>query len=347
MNNKNFDNQEARDKAVKEFLKKPANKKVSERIKKVQQYKDNIDKDGVEENLFNLRSCLYALYIWKCITWASNKTNPSVYPDMNYLNVQIINDEDVDWDYYKEFIRASDTMYYEDNNKLTFDDCLRITEFDLRAKELLKAIFLLNYIFKSSNPEFNIYFGENHPIFEYSFPHNRFMFSKFTKEIWDSMDRYNMYNFGDLITSPVTSISVEIAYQDTPNEISTIPAGLKLYMDINTPEPDQEEMLKKEDINQQFDYEQRINSNDLKDKFTVHLKKPNNKCTNILDNFDYYLKAFNIKTSNTKPEEMDALLDFDLNTMDISSYIPEDYKKSYDALIKLITKFANSNKKSK
>lgn len=31
MNNKNFENQEARDKAVKEFLKKPTNKKLSEK----------------------------------------------------------------------------------------------------------------------------------------------------------------------------------------------------------------------------------------------------------------------------------------------------------------------------
>lgn len=346
MNNKNFENEELRNKAIKEFLKKPANKKVSERIKKVQQYKDNIDKDGVEENLFNLRSCLYALYIWKCITWAKNESNPSVYPGMDEgLCIQLIEDKDVDWDYYKDFIYTS-ASDYDSDNELTFDNCLFIKEFDSRAIELIKALFLLDYIFKSSNPKFNVYFGRR-LVFEYPFVHNKFMFSKFPKEIWDEMDNYNMYHFGDLNISPVTSIGIVIRYQDIPDGICTIPTGLKISKRINTPGIIQREMLSKEYLNQQFDYEQRINSRVLGDKFTVHLKNPNNKCTNILDNFDYYLKAFNIKTSNTKPEEMDALLDFDLNTMDISSYIPEDYKKSYDALIKLITKFANSNKKSK
>lgn len=347
MDNKKLETQEARDKAIKEFLKKPANKKVSERIRKVQQYIDNIEKDGIEENLFNLRSCLYALYIWKCITWAKNEANPSVYPNMDEdLVIQLIEDEDVDWEYYKDFIDTS-ASFYDDDNRLLFDNCLFIKEFDSRAIELIKAIFLLDYIFKSSNPEFNIYFGRR-LVFEYPFPHSKFIFSKFPKEIWDEMDTYNMYNFSDLIVSPVTSIGIVIRYQDIPESVlTTIPAGLKISKRINTPGLDQKSMLKKEEINQQFDYEQRINSDNLGDKFTVHLKNPNNKCTNLLDNFDYYLKAFDIKTFNTKPEEMDALLDFDLNTMDISSYIPENYKKSYDILIKLITKFANSNKKGK
>lgn len=143
MKNKNFENEELRNKAIKEFLKKPINKKLSERIKKVQQYKDNIDKDGVEENLFNLRSCLYALYIWKCITWASNEANPSVYPCMaEDLRIQLIEDEDVDWDYYKDFIYTSPS-FYEDDNKLLFDNCLFIKEFDSRAIELIKALFFV------------------------------------------------------------------------------------------------------------------------------------------------------------------------------------------------------------
>ena len=70
MNNKNFENQEARDKAVKEFLKKSINKKVSEKIEEVHKYKDMVAKGGIEESCFNLTSCLYALYVWKCLIWA-------------------------------------------------------------------------------------------------------------------------------------------------------------------------------------------------------------------------------------------------------------------------------------
>ena len=156
-----------------------------------------------------------------------------------------------------------------------------------------------------------------------------------------------MIAFDELLTSPITCLGIELRYQDEPTKWEVLPTGLTLHLGTNDLWNEKEGMHAKEFKTQQFDYKQRINSLDLEDKFTVHLKSPENKRPNLLDNFDYYLKAFDMKTFNTKPEEMNALLDFDLNTMDISSYIPEDYKKSYDILIKLITKFANSNKKSK
>ena len=69
------------------------------------------------------------------------------------LCIQLIEDKDVDWDYYKDFIYTS-ASDYDSDNELTFDNCLFIKEFDSRAIELIKALFLLDYIFKSSNPKF-------------------------------------------------------------------------------------------------------------------------------------------------------------------------------------------------
>lgn len=356
MNNKNFENQEARNKAVKEFLKKSINKKVSEKIEEVHKYKDIVAKGGIEESCFNLTSCLYALYVWKCLIWAKNEANPSTRPCMNTLMVQVIKDEDVNWEGFAEYIETNG-YDYNDYNLITIDECYFISKFDARTQNFIKAIFLLNYIFRSVNPTFNTYtttvidnnFEDcSNAVIEPPFLHNKLMFSEFIKNIWNLFDQKNTIAFDELISSPITCLGIELRYQDTPTKWRVLPAGLLLHLSINKLDYDGEcPMLEKEYTTQQFNYEQRINSPDLEDKFTVHLKNPNKKRTNLLDNFDYYLKAFDMKTFNTKPEEMDALLDFDLNTMDISSYIPKGYKKSYDILIKLITKFANSNKKDK
>lgn len=356
MKNKNFENEELRNKAIKEFLKKPINKKLSEKIEKIQKYEDMVTRGGIEESCFNLTSCLYALYVWKCLTWAKNESNPSVTtPDMDFLMMQIIKDEDVNWEGFQEYIDTNG-LSYNDDNLITIDECYFISKFDDRTQNFIKAIFLLDYIFQSVNPTFNTYITTvydnnfhdcSDKVIEPPFIHNKLMFSKFIKNIWRSFDQKNMIAFDELIISPITCLGIELRYQDEPTKWEVFPTGLTLHLGMNNLWNKEEGMHAKEFKTQQFDYKQRINSLELEDKFTVHLKSPENKRPNLLDNFDYYLKAFDMKTFNTKPEEMNALLDFDLNTMDISSYIPEDYKKSYDILIKLIAKFANSNKKSK
>lgn len=352
VNTKNFDNKEIRDKAIKDFLKKPVNKETFNLLGKKEELTEKILRKGIDTSMFDLKSCLYALYVWKCLIWAENPNNPSAYDCGGACRIKVIKDDDINWDEYQEYVQRQ-CGRYDSNNRLMVDQCYLIEGFDAQAQNLIKAFYLLDYIFKQVNQSFDTYTTETYDndfsnvdqkVIDKPFTHDREMFYRYSDTIWEYIEDKNAIAFTEMPWAPIRFIGVWIDYQDTLNRWKeTVPSGLKLSLQCGHTLMEQD-LQKRESCSQLFDYDTRIESGYLDHKFTKHLEKPKGESTDMLDVFDYYANSFDIKTFNNDPEQMDVLLNFDLNTLDISSHIPEKFKESYETLINLIATFAKKPK---
>lgn len=353
MNIKDFDSKEIKNKILKEFLKKPVNREISNLLSKNEELTDEIVRKGIDTSLFSLKSCLYALYIWKCLIWAENLNNPSAYDCSGVCRIKVIKDDDVNWDEYGEYIRKHGGRY-DTNDRLMVDQCYLIEGFDNQAQNLIKAFYLLDYIFKQVNQSFDTYTTETYDndfqnvdqkVISVPYVHDKIMFHKYNETIWEAIEDKNAIAFTEIPWAPIRFIDVWIDYQDTLNRWKeTVPSGLKLSLQCGHTLMEQD-LQKRESCSQVFDYDTRIESGYLDHKFTKHLKNPKGGIsTNMLDVFDYYAESFNANTFNSDPEQMNALMDFDLNTLDISSHIPEKFKESYKILIDLIADFTKNQK---
>lgn len=303
------------------------------------------------------QSYLYALYIWKLFVWSSKH---NVLPP----RFQVISYNDINTDGLLELesICEEDGLDPVDvyNHQTQYDLDLPIVIYgyfdeevghyvrafpssvDPATKPMIKGLFLLGKCLKECDKQFNLITVDN----MFGRTEEKFEFSSNVDEDFDSFtDKLIMHavqyteNFIDEFyhgTIPVNGFVADFNDNDiTCNSVAPIDCRydgvIEGTEDYTSAEGDY--------LNKIWDIEKRISSNKLVDKF-INISKFGYKIRGIAlnDIFDYYNTLFDAKTFNTDSSQMDALLDFDLNTFDIAPYIPEKFIPAYEKLTKLVKK---------